>query len=51
MIPGVLGASDSDAETQQEETSEMEELVEKRLRHLLRRLALEGERRGWPPWL
>jgi hypothetical protein len=49
--PGVLSACDSDAETPPEETPQMEEFVENGLRQLLRRLALEGERRGWQPWL
>jgi len=49
--PGVLGACDGDAETRPEGTPQMEEFVEKGLRQLLRRLALEGERRGWQPWL
>jgi hypothetical protein len=51
VTPGVLGACDGGAETQPEETPPMEEWVEKGLRQLLRRLALEGERRGWQPWL
>jgi hypothetical protein len=51
VTPGALGPWEGDAETQPEETPQMEEFVEKGLRQLLRRLALEGERRGWQPWL
>jgi len=44
-------ASGADVDPEFDQTPEVEEAVEKRFRTLLRHLALEGERRGWQPWL
>lgn len=44
-------ASGADVDPEFDQTPAVEEAVEKRLRTLLRHLALEGERRGWQPWL
>lgn len=49
--PGPAASAPAAApETNLKQETDLEELVDRVLRQLMRRLAIEGERRGWGPW-